>query len=216
MRIAGMILAGGLSSRMGRDKALVPLQGRPLLAHVITRLAPQVERLAINANGDPARFSTFDLPVRPDSASDRPGPLAGIGAALAFAREVGADVVAVVPADAPFLPLNLVARLAAALEETAATQAEVTSTKAACAQSAQGLEPLFSLWRVETEAAVLAALARREGSPRAVLSILAHRIVDFTGAAEEAAFANLNTPRDVAEAEAQLQSRDRQARDAPE
>jgi molybdopterin-guanine dinucleotide biosynthesis protein A len=206
MRIAGMILAGGRSSRMGRDKALVPLQGRPLLAHVITRLAPQVERLAINANGDLTRFLAFDLPLRPDRVSDRPGPLAGIAAALAFAREIGAEAVAVVPADAPFLPLNVVARLAAAMGQT----------QAACAQSARGLEPLFSLWRIETEAPVLAALARQEGSPRAVLSILDHRLVDFTGAGEEAAFANLNTPQDLADAEAQLQSHDMRAQEAQE
>jgi molybdenum cofactor guanylyltransferase len=216
MRIAGMILAGGRSSRMGRDKALIPLQGRPLVAHVISRLAPQVEKLAINANGDLARFSAFDLPVRADSASDRPGPLAGIAAALTFARELGADAVAVVPADAPFLPLDLVARLAAALDEPRVIQANVASTKVACAQSARGLEPLFSLWRVETEATVRAALARGEGSPRAVLTNLAHRLVDFTGPGEEAAFANLNTPQDVAEADAGLQSREIGARKAQE
>ena len=79
MTLPAVILAGGLSSRMGGgDKVLLELNGQPLLAHVIARLAPQVGPLAISANGDPARFARFGLPVLADSLPDFPGPLAGV------------------------------------------------------------------------------------------------------------------------------------------
>jgi molybdenum cofactor guanylyltransferase len=110
--IAGVVLAGGRSSRMGVEKALVDFAGRPMLAHVLARFAPQVMALAINANGDPARFAAFGAPVIADLAPDQPGPLAGIAAALAWAQAHGCSRVATVPCDAPFLPRDLVARLA--------------------------------------------------------------------------------------------------------
>jgi molybdopterin-guanine dinucleotide biosynthesis protein A len=77
-RIGDVILAGGKSSRMGTDKALMPLAGKPLLAHVIARLAPQVSDLILSANGDLSRFHSFRLPVVPDSFGDYPGPLGGL------------------------------------------------------------------------------------------------------------------------------------------
>ena len=81
--IVGVILAGGLSTRMGGgDKPFLPLAGRPVLAHVIERLRPQADRLVINANGDPARFAAFGLPVIPDTVPGHPGPLGGILAGL--------------------------------------------------------------------------------------------------------------------------------------
>lgn len=196
MRVAGMILAGGRSARMGREKALAPLRGRPLIAHVIARFAPQVACLAINANGDPARFAAFGLPVQPDGAPDRPGPLAGVACALAYARQTGADAVAVVPADAPFLPEKLVERLKARLDD---------GVQAVCARLPAGIEPLFSLWRIDVEPTILAALAQGEGAPRAALFRLAHRFADFA-VGEEQAFANLNTPEDLARAEAAADS----------
>lgn len=110
--IAGGVLAGGLSRRMGGgDKCLLPLGGRPLIARVIERFAPQVGPLAINANGDPSRFAAFGLPVIADDLPGHPGPLAGILAAMDWAHGLGADLVATVPGDTPFLPLDLVARL---------------------------------------------------------------------------------------------------------
>ena len=79
----GVILAGGRASRMGGgDKPLLPLGTTTILGHVVDRLAPQVDRLALNANGDPVRFADFGLPVLPDSLPDRPGPLAGVLAGL--------------------------------------------------------------------------------------------------------------------------------------
>ena len=79
LKIAGVLLAGGLARRMGGgDKCLRLLAGQPLLRHVVRRVAPQVSALALNANGDPARFSAFDLPVLADSLSGNLGPLAGV------------------------------------------------------------------------------------------------------------------------------------------
>jgi molybdopterin-guanine dinucleotide biosynthesis protein A len=85
--IIGIVLAGGKSSRMGGgDKCLLPLAGRPILAHVIERLKPQVAELIVSANGDPARFSAFGLPVVGDRVGGYAGPLAGTLAGLEWAR----------------------------------------------------------------------------------------------------------------------------------
>src|SRR6476646_8739863 len=90
----GVILAGGRAARMGgRDKALLPLDGRPILAWVVERLRPQVAALALNANGDPARFASFGLPVLADATDDHPGPLAGVLAGLDWAAAEGADAI---------------------------------------------------------------------------------------------------------------------------
>src|SRR3954449_10029995 len=110
----GLLLAGGLSRRMGGgDKALRRLGRRTLLDHVIDRIRPQVAGLVLNANGDPGRFASFGLPVVADSVPDFAGPLAGILAGLDWAgahRPDCPDIVSV-PTDAPFLPRDLVARL---------------------------------------------------------------------------------------------------------
>ena len=114
--IGGVILAGGRSRRMGGgDKCLAPLDGRPLLAHAIDRLAPQVGPLVLNANGDPARFAAFGLPVIADGFPGFAGPLAGVLAGLDWAAGSGLAAVVTVPADTPFFPEDMVARLAAAM-----------------------------------------------------------------------------------------------------
>lgn len=116
---AGLILAGGRGQRLGgADKALLALAGRPLLAHVIDRLAPQVGHLAVNANGDATRIAAVcaGLPIVPDPIPDHPGPLAGLLAGLewlALAAPAVTDLVTVT-VDCPFLPTDLVARLRAA------------------------------------------------------------------------------------------------------
>ena len=117
--VAGVLLAGGLARRMGGgDKPLRQLGGRPLLAHAIERVRPQVSALVLNVNGDPARFSDFDLPVAADPIEGFAGPLAGVLAGMDWVAEHAPDCrwLASFATDAPFLPTDLVARLMAAVE----------------------------------------------------------------------------------------------------
>jgi molybdopterin-guanine dinucleotide biosynthesis protein A len=143
MNIVGVLLAGGLARRMGGgDKPLRLLAGRPPLDHVIERLRPQVAGLVLNANGDPARFAAYGLPVVADSIPDYAGPLAGILAGLDWTAEHRPDcpMIVSVPTDAPFLPLDLVARLEQA---RAAEGADM-----ACAASGGQAHPVVGLWPV--------------------------------------------------------------------
>ena len=143
MKVVGLLLAGGLSRRMGGgDKCLRPLGGRPILAHAIERLQPQVAALVLNANGDPTRFAGFGLPVAADSIPDFAGPLAGILAGLDWtaAERPDCEAVVSVATDAPFLPLDLIARLTA---DVAASGAAL-----ACAASGGRAHPVFGLWPV--------------------------------------------------------------------
>ncbi|HTZ37913.1 MAG TPA: molybdenum cofactor guanylyltransferase MobA [Stellaceae bacterium] len=143
MSVAGVLLAGGLARRMGGgDKPLRRLAGRPLLDHVVERLQPQVAALVLNANGDPTRFAGYRLPVVADSIPDYAGPLAGILAGLDWTAEHRPDcpLVVSVPTDAPFLPRDLVARMAQAL---AAAGADL-----ACAASGGQPHPVVGLWPV--------------------------------------------------------------------
>ena len=193
--IAGVILAGGRSSRMGREKAFVALGGEPSIARVIARFAPQAARLAINANGDAARFAAFGLPVLPDRAvkgDDAPGPMAGVLAGLAWAKAESATHLATVPSDAPFLPDDLVTRLRENLGES----------EAAMAESETGLEPLFALWPVAALETIEKRFNAGERAPRRILREIKHRIVTFeTDPAAPDPFFNLNRPDDIAAAE---------------
>ena len=104
--VVGVILAGGMASRMGGgDKPLFTLAGRPMLDSVLERLAPQCSRMVLSANGDPARFANYGLPVVADPVTGFVGPLAGILAGMDWAaRELpAAELIATVPGDCPFL-----------------------------------------------------------------------------------------------------------------
>lgn len=141
--IAGVVLAGGLARRMGGgDKALLELGGRPILAHVIERLEPQVGSMVINANGDPARFAAYGLPVAADPVDGFAGPLAGVLAGFDWARDnlPGAEWIVTVASDTPFFPSDLVARMAGAVEAEGAEMA--------CAASGGRHHPVFGLWPV--------------------------------------------------------------------
>lgn len=113
-RILGLVLAGGLSRRMGVDKAFVTLAGRPLVAHALDRLRAQCAGVAINSNGDAARFAAFGVPVVADGVKGFPGPLAGVLAGLDYAGRNGVAAVVTLPVDTPLAPDDLVARLVAA------------------------------------------------------------------------------------------------------
>jgi molybdopterin-guanine dinucleotide biosynthesis protein A len=126
----------------GGDKSLLDVAGKPMLAHVIQRLSSQVQKLAINANGDPERFSAFGLPVVPDTVSGFVGPLAGVLAGMRWSRANAPEVhwIATAAGDAPLLPEDLVARLlATALERSASV---------VFAQSYGEVHPVIGLWSV--------------------------------------------------------------------
>ena len=193
MRIFGVILAGGQGQRMGGvDKAMVPLAGAPLLAHVIARLEPQVERLVLSANGDAARFARFGLPVLPDGPGA--GPLAGVLAALRWAAPLGATAILSAPVDGPFLPGDLCPRLCLA--------AESAPEGLAVAQAGGRLHPTFALWPVELSEP-LAAFLMSGAKPKVMDFVAAHGATE-AHFAEGSGFDNLNTPEDLARAEAIL------------
>ncbi len=153
MKIVGLLLAGGQSRRMGGgDKSLRPLGGRPLLDHVVERVRPQVAALVLNANGDPARFAGFGLPVVADSVPDFAGPLAGILAGLewAAANRPECPLVASIATDSPFLPQDLVARLQRGMADAGA--------ELACAASRGQAHPVIGLWPVRLRAALRQAV----------------------------------------------------------
>lgn len=204
----GVILAGGLATRMGGgDKALLRLGGQTLLARVIDRLSPQVAALALNANGDAARFAGYGLPVLPDPLPGYPGPLAGVLAGLDWAAEQGAETLVSVAADTPFFPCDLVPRLLLAAEGQthplvlSATEGDA-ETKS---KSRSGLirHPTFGLWPVALREDLRAAL--QGGLKKVVLWTDRHggREALFPSAPFDPFF-NVNTPDDLAKAEALL------------
>jgi molybdopterin-guanine dinucleotide biosynthesis protein A len=193
----GVILAGGRATRMGGgDKCLRAVAGRRLIDHVIDRLAPQVAELALNANGDPARFAEFGLPVLADSVADHPGPLAGVLAGLDWAAARGAPAIVTAAGDTPFLPRDLVARLVAA--------AGPEGLALAASPDAEGRvqrHPTFGLWPVALREDLRAALAG--GLRKIVLWTDAHGAgTAVFDSAPFDPFFNINTPEDVAAAEA--------------
>ena len=192
--VIGVILAGGLSRRMGGgDKGLRPLAGKPILEHVIDRAVPQVGQAVLNANGDPQRFARFGLPVVPDSLPDFPGPLAGVLAGMEWARAnaPGATHVATFAGDSPFLPRDLVARMAAELP-----RADLASVR-----SAGQDYPIVGLWPVALADALRRAMVE-EGMRKVDRWTARYRLAVVEYAAEPVdPFFNANAPEDLDEAE---------------
>ena len=199
-QVAGVLMAGGLSRRMGGgDKCLRPLAGRPLLDHLLERVRPQVSDLLLNANGDPARFAAYGLPVAADVVAGNAGPLAGVLTGLDWAAEVAPDCpwVASFACDAPFLPADLVARLLAAVEAGA---------EMACATSRGRSHPVFGLWPVALRDELRDAMQAEEirkvdvWTARYRLAQVAFDDRDIAGRKLDPFF-NTNRPEDLAEAE---------------
>lgn len=195
----GVVLAGGQSRRMGGgDKSLLDLGGAAMLARVVAAFEPQVDRLVINANGDPARFIGFGLPVVADTVDGFVGPLAGVLAGLRWtARHVPtASHIVTVSADAPFLPSDLVARLAAAVGHR--------PDAIAIARSRGELHPVIGLWPVHLADDLEQAL--RAGVRKVLAWTDRHGTigVDFdplqVGGEQIDPFFNANTPAELDEA----------------
>ena len=188
--VTGLILAGGRARRMdGRAKGLLPLAGRPLVAHVLERLAPQVEHVLINANHEHAAYAAYGHPVVADVIGGYAGPLAGLHAGL---QACTTPLLASVPCDAPLLPADLVARLHAALAENAAP--------VAAASVGGRLQPAFMLCRRDVGADLERYLAAGRRSIHDWLTELGAAVVPFDDAG---AFANINTPEELAQLENQ-------------
>ncbi|MEP3687240.1 MAG: molybdenum cofactor guanylyltransferase MobA [Sulfitobacter dubius] len=195
----GVILAGGQATRMGGgDKGLLPLGQGTLLSSVIDRLEPQVAGLALNANGDAARFADLGLPVLADSIEGFAGPLAGVLAGLDWAAEQGAESIVTAAADTPFFPCDLVPRLLLSADDMAHPLALAATPDA---KRGTARHPTFGLWPVALRDDLRSALAG--GLRKVVLWTERHdgREALFP---DEAAFFNVNTPEDLAKAEAMV------------
>jgi len=199
-KVAGIILAGGLSRRMGgSDKSLYSLNGKSLIAHVIERLHGQAAPIALNANGAPSRFSAFGLPVIPDETADFAGPLAGVLAGMRWAAKAAPDACFIVTAacDTPFFPMELVEKLLASTDGAYPC--------VALAASGGKVHPVFGLWPVALADDLTLSL---EAGTRKVLHwadrhphfIVEFAFADFGGNLVDPFF-NANTPGDLAEAE---------------
>lgn len=180
-QITGVILAGGQGRRMGSvDKGLVELRGQPMVAHVIARLAPQVDELIINANQNAERYAAFGHVVFGDDIGGFAGPLAGLHAALGRAQH---PLVATAPCDSPFLPADLVARLHQAL---VAADAQL-----AVARTFDQPHPVFCLCRRELRSHLDAFLAG--GGRKIDWWYASLKVVEVPFDDQEAAFRNINT-----------------------
>ena len=195
-RTVGLVLAGGLARRMGGgDKALIRIGGAAILDRVLAVLRGRCDPIILNANGDPARFARYGLPVIADSVPDFAGPLAGILAGLdwAAAHAPGTEWVVSVPGDCPFLPPDLVDRLHAARAEAGAPLA--------CARSGDWRHPVVGLWRVDLRDDLRHALTV-EDLRKIEIWTARHGIAIASWPDQPVdPFFNVNTPDDLAAAE---------------
>lgn len=194
----GIILAGGQATRMGGgDKGLLRLGGTSLLDAVIGRLGPQVDQLALNANGDPARFDRFGLPVVSDDVQNFAGPLAGVLAGLDWAATQGATALVTAAADTPFFPCDLVPRL---LMESEGMKHPLVLAATAGDDGRVWRHPTFGLWPIALRDDLRAAL--HDGLRKVVLWTDQHNarqvVFPVTGIDP---FFNVNTPDDLKKAE---------------
>ncbi len=178
--VTGLVLAGGMGRRMdSRDKGLVAFRGKPMVAHVIERIAPQVELMMINANRNLDQYGAFGYPVVSDEISGYAGPLAGLHAGLIACKT---PLIITAPCDSPFLPTDLVARLHSALEENIA--------ELAVAKTGNQAHPVFTLCSTTLLPSLTAFL---ESGGRKIDAWYSSHCVVEVQFDDEAAFANINT-----------------------
>lgn len=199
-----LILAGGLGRRIDApalgapEKPLVPLAGRPLIAHVIDRIRPQAGEILINANTAAGTYERFGLPVLPDSIAGHPGPLAGVLAGLEhLARWELHTSLITVAADTPFLPDDLVGRL---------TQRHLETGTVVCAESGGQRHPVIALWPASARAALRQSLEAGRLKVGLLLDGLNAVTVAWEGHPDDPFF-NVNMPEDLAIAEKRLAAR---------
>ena len=192
--VAGVILAGGLARRMGGgDKSLLALGNRTILDSVVERLSGQIPLIALNANGDSARFASHSLPVIPDTFPGRCGPLAGVLAGMEWACRVGASHVATVAADTPYFPLDLVKRLARASEIEGHPIAMAASSSG---ERGRSLHPTFGYWSVDLREDLRASLTQGIRKVVQWTDIHGAAVAEFDSG-EFDPFFNINTPEDL-------------------
>ncbi|MDZ7753707.1 MAG: molybdenum cofactor guanylyltransferase MobA [Gammaproteobacteria bacterium] len=187
--ITALVLAGGRGRRMGgRDKGLVELRGRPLVAHVVEAIAPQVEKVLINANRNRDRYAAFGWPVVSDALTDYQGPLAGFAVGMAASHT---PLLLTLPCDGPMVAPDLAARLAVALEGSGAD--------IAVAHDGTRMQPVYALIRCALLPSLEAFLAA--GDRKIDLWYERHHTVsaDFSHFPEQ--FTNVNTPEERARLE---------------
>ncbi len=200
--VVGVILAGGLSRRMGGgDKGLLSIAGKPMLSWVIERVTPQVETVILNANGDEGRFAECGLPVVADRITGYAGPLAGILTGMEWAAEHRPDCawIATFPSDAPLIPTDMVAHLLPGRGED--------DLEIGCAMSQGRTHPVCAVWRVSLAADLRTAM-EGEGMRKIDAWTARHRIkhVDFAADPVDPFF-NVNTKEDLDTAEQLLRTR---------
>jgi molybdenum cofactor guanylyltransferase len=185
MKITGLILAGGRGSRMGNvDKGLQLFQGKPMVAHVLARLSPQVDEVIINANRSLDEYAAFGHPVIADGIDGFAGPLAGLHAGMTHVQE---GLIVTSPCDSPFLPQDLVARLHAAMKDQHADLA--------VAKTFDQPHPVFCLVNRNQEPHLRAFLASGQRKIDKWYETL--KVVEVAFDDEEAAFANINTVEEL-------------------
>jgi molybdenum cofactor guanylyltransferase len=196
--LVGVVLAGGLGRRMGGgDKPLLTVGGKTMLARAVERLKPQVDRVVLNANGDPARFATYGLPVVPDTIEGFAGPLAGLHAGMRWAHEHVPDARSIisVAADTPFFPMDLVERLSASSADA--------DDVIALAASPAGTHPVFGRWPVSLAGDLEAFLKSGESgkivafADRHIRLNVPFEDIDLPDGETVDPFFNVNTPEDA-------------------
>ncbi len=187
--ITGLILAGGRAQRMGGiDKGLIPFMGKPLIEQAIARLSPQVTTILINANRNHDRYAEYGHAVIADKHPDFAGPLAGFAAGLEHCKT---EYLLSVPCDSPVFPLNLSERL---LEEMISTQSDLVYASSLDTSGASWTQPVFCLMRRTVQQSLQAFLDQGGRKIDRWFEALPSSTVVF---ADDAAFANTNTPEEL-------------------
>ncbi len=194
--VCGVVLAGGMSRRMGgQDKSLMRLSGKTLIERVIETARPQVASLSVNTNLDPEAYRFLGLPILSDSVSGHLGPLVGVLTGMDWARanHPDCDWLVTLPCDAPFIPSNLVSRFQ---EEIRVNEANL-----ACAESGDRLHPVIGLWSVSLYKSLKKAIIE-DGIRKVDQWTATHRLVSVEWAAKPFdPFFNINSPQDLEFAE---------------